>query len=115
MHLAELPRMEGLILLALVLPAALTAALRRTRGFWLPGIGLMALGLIAFAAESDAGGSAAMGNSVLDLAGLVGLGYGFVCLVAGAIGNLRWTAKTADPPPAAELPRARVVTDVSDR
>src|SRR5437868_4818174 len=94
MRLAGPSRMEGYILVAaLVLPGVLTAALRRTVMFWLPGTGLLILGFVAFGSMSDThgdvGGLNAMANGVLALAGIGAIVYGLVCLFAGAFGYTR--------------------------
>jgi hypothetical protein len=113
--------MEGLILIAVVLPGVLTAALRRTVVFWLPGTGLIILGLVAFGSLSDThgdvGGVTAMANGLVTLAGIGAIVYGLICLVVGATSYTR-SSRSPDvhrPWPPVELPPASVVKDVSNR
>lgn len=115
--------MEGLILFAvLVLPGVLTAALRRTVVFWLPGAGLLILGFVAFGSMSDThgdvGGITAMGNGFAALAGIGAIVYGLICFVVGASGYARSAPRPnvhRPSPPPVELPPASVVKDVSNR
>lgn len=115
--------MEGYLLVAvLVLPGVLTAALRRTVMFWLPGTALIILGFVAFGSMSDThgdvGGLNAMANGVLALAGIGAIVYGLVCLVAGAFGYTRSSRRPNVHRPwplPVQLPPATVVKDVSNR
>jgi drug/metabolite transporter (DMT)-like permease len=106
------------IIALLVLPPTLVHWLRRTRWFWLPGAGLIVLGIVAFASmpdtHSDIGGMNALASAMLAISGICLLIYGAVCLAIAYRLHARAVPRPyIPPPPAVELPRAIVVDKVS--
>jgi len=104
----------GLILVALVLgPLLLVAALYRTRFYWLPGVGLLVAGCLAFALanpEGGHGGSAVFGDGFEVLIGFAAMVYGLICwVIAGWFHTL---PRRSELPPVA-IPTATLVNRVS--
>ena len=102
-----------LILLALlIVPPALVSVLRGTRLFWLPGVALFGVAVLAFASMSDAHGEAgvmrAMANGILGIAGMCCGAYGVICLVVAARPR-RLPGANPDQSAAVELPPVRQV------
>lgn len=104
--------LDGLAVLAFVfLPPLLVIVLKRTWLFWVPGAGLIVLGMIALAGvkpdEGGHGGPAVFGDGLGPVIAAVPIVYGVICL---AVAGWKYASR---PQPPVVVPSAIVVTKVS--
>jgi hypothetical protein len=106
---------EAILLTIVIAPPLLVSALQKTRLWWTPGVALAIGGMIPFTqldttAHAEDAALAGLANGALFIAGMCLLGYGALMFAISVAvqRSLRKRAATP-PPPAPELPEAKVV------